>query len=217
MMIRLFRNNAPCLILLMLPVLVAGCMQRTAVTGKTPERPVSPVQTYSYTRDIQPILEQKCIACHGCYDAPCQLKLTSAAGLLRGATKKPVYNGARLTDAAPTRLFIDANTTAEWRGKGFYPVLNEQGGSLDDNLERSLLYDMIHLGKKHPLPAYAPVPDHIQLGLQRKSECPLPGKFDDYARKNPQQGMPLAMTGLSDREFAALRQWIREGAVIDAQ
>ena len=29
--------------------------------------------------------------------------------------------------------------------------------------------------------------------------------------------MPLAITGLSDSEFATLRQWIREGAVIDEQ
>jgi hypothetical protein len=202
--------------MLLLPVLVTGCMQRVAVTDKIPERPVSPVQTYSYTRDIRPILEQKCIACHGCYDAPCQLKLTSAEGLLRGATKKPVYDSARLKDMAPTRLFVDANSTADWRDKGFYPVLNEQDGSLDNNLEYSLLYNMLRLGKEHPLPAHAPVPEPIQLGLQRKSECPLPAEFADYARKNPQQGMPLAITGLSDSEFATLRQWLWEGAVIDA-
>ena len=215
-MIQLFRKNAPCLLILMLPLLVMGCMQRAAVTGKIIERPVSPVQTYSYTRDIKPILDQKCIACHGCYDAPCQLKLTSDDGLLRGATKKPVYDSARLSDMAPTRLFVDATTTAGWRDKGFYPVLNEQGGTLDDNLEYSLLYSMIRLGKENQLTPYAPVPEHIRLGLQRKSECPLPSEFDQYARKNPQQGMPLAITGLNDAEFTTLRQWIREGAVIDA-
>jgi hypothetical protein len=216
-MVSFSRHQSTGLLILLLGVLVAGCMQRAALTGKTPDRAVSPVQTYSYTRDIRPILEQKCIACHGCYDAPCQLKLTSAEGLLRGATKKPVYDSTRLTDAPPTRLFTDATTTAAWRSKGFYPVLNEQGGSLEDNLEYSLLYNMIRLGKDHPLPAYAPVPEHIQLGLQRKSECPLPEEFADYARKNPQQGMPLAITGLSDDEFATLREWIREGAVMDAQ
>jgi hypothetical protein len=208
-------SNLPACLLIFL--LVAGCMQQPTVTDNIPQRAVTPEQTYSYTRDIKPILEQKCIACHGCYDAPCQLKLTSAEGLLRGATKKPVYDGTRLSDADPTRLFIDAATTAGWRNKGFYPVLNEQGGSLEDNLEYSLLYNMIRLGKEHPLPAYAPVPDHIQLGLQRNSECPLPTEFADYAEENPQQGMPLAITGLSDNEFATLRQWIREGAVIDAQ
>jgi hypothetical protein len=190
-------------------------MQRAAVTEKIPERPVSPTQTYSYSRDIKPILDRKCIACHGCYDAPCQLKLTSAQGLLRGATRKPVYDSGRLSDMAPTRLFVDARTTAEWREKGFYPVLNEQGGQLESNLEYSLLYNMIRLGRAHPLPPNAPVPEHIQLGLHRKSECPLPSEFDKYAQKNPLQGMPLAITGLSEREYETLRQWIWEGAVID--
>jgi len=210
------RHKSAYLLHLVLPVLVMGCMQRAAVTGKIPERPVSPVQTYSYTRDIKPIIEQKCIACHGCYDAPCQLKLTSAEGLLRGATRKPVYDGARLTDAAPTRLFVDATTTAGWRDKRFYPVLNEQGGSLEDNLEYSLLYDMIRLGREHPLAANTPVPDYIELGLKRKSDCPVPAEFDRYAQEKPLQGMPLAITGLSDTEFSTLRQWIYEGAVIDA-
>jgi hypothetical protein len=203
------------LLILLLPVLVTGCVQRAAVTGKIPDRPVSPVQTYSYTRDIKPVLEQKCIACHGCYDAPCQLKLTSAEGLLRGATAKPVYDSSRLTEMAPTRLFVDATTTVGWRDKGFYPVLNEQGGTLDDNLESSLLFSMIRLGREHPLLPNTPVPEDIQLGLRRKSECPLPARFADYARKKPLQGMPLAITGLSDSEFTTLRQWIREGAVID--
>jgi len=216
-MLRLPRLTIPYLLVVALASAAAGCMQRTAVTGKIPERPVSPVQTYSYTRDIKPILEQKCIACHGCYDAPCQLKLTSAEGLLRGATGKPVYDAARLTDAAPTRLFVDATTTAGWRDKGFYPVLNEQGGTLDDNLESSLLFNMIRLGREHPLLPGTPVPEDIQLGLRRKSECPLPAKFDEYAQKKPLQGMPLAITGLSDTEFATLRQWLYEGAVIDAQ
>ncbi len=216
-MVRLFRQTIPYLLVVALTSAAPGCMQRAAVTGKTPERPVSRVQTYSYTRDIKPILEQKCIACHGCYDAPCQLKLTSSEGLLRGATGKPVYDAARLTDEAPTRLFVDATTTAGWRDKGFYAVLNDQGGSLEDNLESSLLFNMIRLGREHPLPSNTPVPEDIQLGLRRKSECPLPSGFDEYAQKKPLQGMPLAITGLSDTEFATLRQWIYEGAVIDAR
>ena len=32
----------------------------------------------SYTRDIQPIFTEKCVACHACYDSACQLNLGSA-------------------------------------------------------------------------------------------------------------------------------------------
>jgi len=195
-------------------VSLAACTQ-SVVEEKVVEPIIARTQTYSYSRDVKPILDAKCIACHACNDAPCQLKLTSGAGLLRGATTKPVYNGARVLDAEPTRLFIDAHGQAQWRTKGFYSVLNDQGGSLDDNLVNSLLYNMIELGRMQPLAGNAPVPADIKLGLQRDNECPAPGEFDKYARKKPRQGMPLAMSGLSKSEFETLRQWIFEGAVID--
>jgi hypothetical protein len=97
------------------------------------------------------------------------LKLTSSEGLLRGATTAAVYDGERLDAADPTRLFIDAQGKAEWRQKGFFSVLNDQGGSLDDNLSNSLLFRMIELGRTHPLAANEPVPDDITLGLARES------------------------------------------------
>ena len=127
---------------------MVGCtpMSETAVEPTSAMK-----QTYSYTRDIQPILETRCIACHGCNDAPCQLKLTSTTGLLRGATKSTVYDSARVKDMTPTRLFVDAQNTAEWRQRGFYSVFNERGGPLAENLEYSLLFDMIELGREHPL------------------------------------------------------------------
>ncbi|MGB7933141.1 MAG: fatty acid cis/trans isomerase [Gammaproteobacteria bacterium] len=200
-----------------LSLLLPGCMQPAVTPDKPFVRPVSPTQTTSYRRDIKPILEEKCIACHACYDAPCQLNLTSSEGLLRGANKKAVYDAARLTATEPTRLYVDATTPAQWREKGFTSVFNEQGSRLEDNLEYSLLYHMITLGKEHPLAPGSPVPESIELGLQRKNECPLPAEFQDYARSKPEQGMPLAITGLNDREYTTLREWILEGALIDEQ
>ena len=80
----------------------------------------------SYYRDIKPILDARCVVCHGCYDAPCQLNLASIDGLDRGASKEVVYDLARLKPANPSRLFTDAVTTDAWRTKGFFPVLNER-------------------------------------------------------------------------------------------
>src|SRR6187402_3063707 len=79
--------------------------------------------TLTYYKDTRPILEQRCVVCHGCYDAPCQLKLEAYEGLLRGANPEKVY-ATRMTGGVFTRLFEDAKTTAEWRTKGFHPVLN---------------------------------------------------------------------------------------------
>ena len=50
----------------------------------------SPAPAISYTRDVQPIFTEKCVACHACYDSACQLNLGSAEGVARGATKMPV-------------------------------------------------------------------------------------------------------------------------------
>ena len=76
-----------------------------------------PKDPISYDEEVRPILESRCVVCHGCYDAPCQLKLTSPEGIHRGANKKKVYNATRLTADEPTRLFVDAMTTQEWRRK----------------------------------------------------------------------------------------------------
>ena len=50
------------LIVATLSLFALSCMQPAAVIDKPIERTVSPTQTYSYTRDIKPILEHKCIA-----------------------------------------------------------------------------------------------------------------------------------------------------------
>lgn len=104
----------------------------------------------SYHKDIKPILDARCVACHACYDAPCQLKLGSPVGIDRGATKQLVYDGGRLSPAPPTRLFIDANTTEQWREKEFYPVLNERINSKQAALHNSLLANLLHLKRSNP-------------------------------------------------------------------
>ena len=67
----------------------------------------------SFTRDIKPIIDNRCVVCHGCYDAPCQLKLESPLALDRGASKVLIYDGDRLKPIAPSRMGVDASTTAE--------------------------------------------------------------------------------------------------------
>ena len=86
------------------------------------------------------------MVCHGCYDAPCQLKLDAWAGLQRGASKEIVYDGTRLIAARPTRLFEDAQTVEQWRRMGFYPVLNDAAP------EQGVMARMLALKQQHPLP-----------------------------------------------------------------
>ncbi len=175
--------------------------------GQAPQS--SPV--ISYTRDIQPIFTEKCVACHACNDAACQLKLESPEGAVRGATKVPVYQGERSTAVPPTRLFYDAHSEEEWRKKGFYSVLDNQGS------QAALMARMLELGHKAPLTPNAKLPEEIVLGLNRNNMCPLPEEFDAYAGAHPKEGMPLAVTGLTDKEYDTLRRWLAAGAPVEYQ
>ena len=84
----------------------------------------------SYVKDIHPILEKRCAVCHSCYNAPCQLKMEAFEGIDRGGSKEAVYLATRLKAQDPTRLFMDANTTEQWRTKGFFSVTQ---GSSENN------------------------------------------------------------------------------------
>lgn len=164
----------------------------------------------SYSRDVQPIFAQKCVACHACNDAACQLNLGSAEGVSRGASKVPVYQGDRSVAVAPTRLFFDAQSTADWRSKGFYSVLQGQGS------QAALMQRMLELGHATAVTPNARLAPDIALGLGRQNMCPMPGEFAAYAGAHPDQGMPLAVTGLTDEEYSTLQRWLAAGAPVDA-
>jgi hypothetical protein len=119
----------------------------------------------SYSRDIQPIFTEKCVACHACYDAACQLNLGSGEGAARGATKIPVYDGERRQAAAPTRLFYDAFGKRAWQQKDFYSVLDAQGS------QASLMARMLEQGHKTPLQPNARLPEDIVLVHTPKRAC----------------------------------------------
>ena len=54
-----------------------------------------------YSTHIQPIFDNRCVACHSCYNAPCQLNLQSYSGLTRGATKLNVYDSLPTGERCP--------------------------------------------------------------------------------------------------------------------
>ncbi|MCE5363374.1 fatty acid cis/trans isomerase [Pseudomonas anguilliseptica] len=168
-------------------------------------------QPVSFSRDVQPIFTKNCVACHACYDAPCQLNLGSAAGAERGASKTAVYNGTRTQAQATTRLFLDAHDQAAWRRKGFTSVLDAQGS------QAALMARMLELGHQQPLAANSKLPAQLDISINRANQCPLPQEFAEFARKNPQAGMPFAVTGLSEADYQTLQAWIEQGAPVDQQ
>ena len=171
-----------------------------------------PKEAISFEDVVQPILESRCVVCHGCYDAPCQLKLSSPEGIQRGANKKKVYNASRLTADEPTRLFIDALTTQEWRQKGFDTVLNEGDRTKVKNLEDSVMYRMLRQKQLHPQARTGMLSDDFDVSLNREQSCPTLDEFDEYAAKHPKGGMPFAMPNLNRKEYTALVHWLAQGA-----
>ncbi len=158
-----------------------------------------------YPPAIKAIVEQRCMVCHGCYDAPCQLKLDAWAGLQRGASKEEVY-ALRLKAAPPTRLFEDAQTVGQWRDKGFYPMLNE------NKPEQGVMARMLALKQQHPLPVGNVLPETIPLGLDREQQCTKPETFETFAANYPLWGMPYGLPGLDKDEHATLVDWLDQGA-----
>lgn len=210
----------------LLAVVISGCAslaisrfdQLFGPVAPPPDRTVEAESAGAvlYTNQIQPLLANRCVVCHACYDAPCQLKLTSAAGIERGINPEKVYNGERLLAARPTRLHIDAQTTAEWRGLGFSPVLNERDQTVEANLQAGMLMRALYLKKDHPLPSGPILPASFDFKLDRNQQCPTIETYDEFSAKYPLWGMPYGTPGLTTDEMTLVENWVAAGAPMTA-
>lgn len=165
-------------------------------------------------QDVKPILDSRCVACHACYDAPCQLKLGAYQGLTRGGNKDQVYDSLRLFQARPTRLFTDAQTHADWRQRGFHPVLNERSQSREANREGSVLYQMLALKDDQSWPEDSSVlpASRYDFRIDRDQQCVAVEDFDRFREEHPEWGMPYGMPPLAAHESATLMKWLEAGA-----
>jgi hypothetical protein len=170
--------------------------------------PEVPAANVSYREQVQPVLERRCVVCHGCYDAPCQLLLSSPEGIERGASKGVVYDASRLTGMEPTRLFVDAHGAAAWRERGFFPVAGRTGADGDP----SLLLLMLQLGRANRFALGERLPASVGLDINRPLACPRSQEFAAYARQHPDGGMPYGTAPLSDAELGVLAAWVTQGA-----
>ena len=211
---------------LLLTISVAGCamLADNALDKRfgpeTPTRfdrpPVVAAGVPSFQREVRPVLEGRCVVCHGCYDAPCQLKLTAWEGVARGLTTAQVYDATRLDEAPMTRLFTDAQTPSQWRAKGFTPVLNERNPTPANNLAASVLYRSLALKRANPLPDEKVLSSAFDFSLGRSQSCPRLAEYDGYERDHPLGGMPYGLPGLSAPELDVITRWLAAGSPYDA-
>ena len=190
-------------------LLATACARQSQHVSALPLPPLSRLQASESWSAAKQVLEQRCVVCHGCYDAPCQLKLDSYSGIARGATEQRVYDGARLKAVTPTRLDIDAHHPAEWRERGFHAVLPEAGSA---DARASLLLRMLALKRSAGLPENQDLSRDFTFELERKQTCTDAEHFDDYAKAHPLWGMPYGLPAISDAEWAAVSDWVKDGA-----
>ncbi len=194
-------------------VLLAGaCLinsQQNVAPAVVPLPPVALATGGEWTRDVKPVLDRRCVVCHACADAPCQLQLSSFEGADRGASKHPVYHGDRFEPMKPTRLFVDEKTTADWRNRDFFSVLSAEG---DSAAKASLMQRMLELARAHPLPPNEQLPTGVEIDINRTLYCPHDSEFDVYATSHPNGGMPFAVAPIANREYQTLLSWLAEGA-----
>jgi fatty acid cis/trans isomerase CTI len=179
-------------------LLTAVILQATGGIQCANSQPVS--ASDDYTTHIQPIFDNRCAACHSCYNAPCQLNLQSHSGLTRGATKLNVYDRSRLKSVAPTRIDIDGRSVADWRTKGFFDVM---GGTEPD---QTLLMRLLNLRARHPT---------LQPKKQVEESNYCPADSDQgalVAQWTPEIGMPYGLPPLSQSEIGTLSEWTARGA-----
>ncbi len=182
-------------------IFFAGC------SGPAPEpvRVEASQKKIDYLTDVKPILDKRCVSCHSCYNSPCQAKLSSFEGVDRGGSKQLVYNAVRINAVDPTRLFIDAQNTKEWRERDFFSLTE----SLDTNASHndSIMIHMLHDKRDHPEIIGSYDPEHDELICPRDQE-----EMGEYIEDKPNHGMPYGFPVLEEGEYKTLAQWLQQGA-----
>lgn len=188
------------LIIFIIIFIITGC-----VTANLKPIKIDNSIDVNYLKDVKPILDKRCVTCHSCYNAPCQSKFSSFEGIDRGASKQEVYNATRLSASDPTRLFIDAKTTQQWRQKKFYSLTE----SLDTNssYNDSLFLHMLHQKQQKPQVVGDYEPDYDNLSCPKNKE-----ELTEYFEDKPNHAMPYGFPKITDNEYNIIANWLKKGA-----
>ncbi len=151
-----------------------------------------------YSEKVQDLFNRRCIACHSCFDSPCQINLQSYEGLNRGGSKGIVYDGTRLKSIKPTRLGIDGETPLDWKRLHFYSVLH-------NDAQKSILLNSL---RETPIE----LKDLPALKVEESKSCidnlkDLRATFSNVEDLK----MPYGLQGIKKEEIDALKKWLQDG------
>jgi len=174
--------------------------------GSEPAPTKAGVAVPSYTADIQPLFNMRCVACHGCIGSPCNVKLSSFRGVERGGFGESPY--ASHLEPYPRTGMDVVQTTAQWRKRGFYPVLS-RGASRQENLTRSLLYQLVKAGAAYNKPGFSRKALMPLYTRRYDHQCPAtPETLGAHLKEHAAAGMPFGLPALDEKDLATLRAWV---------
>lgn len=162
-----------------------------------------------YRDKIQPILASRCVSCHSCNSAPCQLNLSSYKGLVRGMSKdNPHSTSLRRSFSEVHRARLeDSFTEEQWRDLGFYPVLPETRDAIKDSIFYLALQN-----DEEGSPDELEKEDNLSLILDELYVCPVNAKeYKAFRSKYAFAHMPLTCDKIPNQEHKLLMQWLEEG------
>jgi mono/diheme cytochrome c family protein len=234
----------------------SGCNEPTVEKNKAPEAQTvfqvgNRLQGWYHGKDhddhyldkVQPIFSKRCVTCHGCYEAPCQLNLQSYQGVRRGYDATPIYSMTRLKSMPITQM-NEVYPLSKWRELAFLPVVanddEPESANHAKNWRSSLLKTFIEKGSQYHQPGFPLMGKKLEK-LQKdfkdsnNSQCTAtPEQFEaHFQAKNPWKvvtvekyfqetsvngkpsgaGMPFALPALAPEEMAVLNTWMQNGAL----
>lgn len=171
-----------------------------------------------YLGTIQPLMAARCVACHGCYEAPCQMNLQSYSGLERGFHPTPTFSSSRLGTMPHATRWRPNVTPEAWRAIGFRDVSSEGSDSI---LARLLTQHLDHAKDSEDLGPLEPLRkrwlDEMNPQCIAKGDDLLADDHaisaEAYLQRHPLGGMPFGLARLSDPEYAAFEHWLARGTL----
>jgi len=185
---------------LLISCFIVGC----AVKAPPPVPIEIDYRKVDFLADVKPLLDKRCVVCHSCYNSPCQLKFSSFEGLDRGASKKAVYNATRLKTMDPTRLFVDGESTEEWRKKDFFSITEN---SAKVGFNNSLMLQLLSHKMKNPQSSGEYFSEAEDLTCSQNG-----AELGKYLKEHPNRGMPFGFPPLKQAEFETIALWLSQGA-----
>jgi hypothetical protein len=199
---------------LIFSALALGCSDSSSVAGTNTSEKVAvaeptPGASATYASEIQPLFDNRCIACHGCIGSPCNVKLSSFRAVERGGFGKNPYS-LHFDNFKRTGMDVHA-TTEGWRKDGFYPIVS-RGGNATENLAGSMISQLVTVGHQNNQPGFSRKALMSSNHRYKHSCQSTSDALASHLTANPAEGMPYGLPALDESQLAQIKQWVSAGS-----